>query len=272
MNFFRAVILILCALAWARLPQATEWVATQGDVVTVEIDFPSEAIKLRCLNKSWPVRQLDDGRWRGWIGIDLKQKPGNYAVIWKSGSVSMGNDSIAINKGEFRISRITVKKNMAVFDKNALARIRKDARLIRAAYGKKVNAAPDIVMHGRPVEGIVSTPFGAQRFVNGEPRSPHSGMDIAAPAGTPVQAPLGGRVLLVGKMMYLNGNTVVVGHGNGLVSVFSHMQSVAVRQGEWVASSQLIGKVGATGRATGPHLHWGVRFNMARINPESLLK
>ena len=125
-------------------------------------------------------------------------------------------------------------------------------------------------MHGKPVEGIESSPFGAQRIVNGKPKSPHSGIDIAAPPSTTIKTPLAGQVLLVADM-YLNGKTVAIGHGNGLVSIFSHMRSTAVQQGDWLDTQQKIGEVGATGRATGPHLHWGIRFNSARINPASLL-
>jgi len=157
-----------------------------------------------------------------------------------------------------------------VFDKPTLTRIRSEVKALKASYKVAVDANPDVVMHGKPIEGIVSTPFGAQRFVNGEPRSPHSGIDIAAPAGTVIHAPLAGRVLLVSDM-YLNGKTVAIGHGNGLVSVYSHMQVTKVKKGDWIENGQQIGEVGATGRATGPHLHWGVRFNYARVNPDSLL-
>ena len=159
---------------------------------------------------------------------------------------------------------------MADFDAATLARIRAETKALKATYFEPVDASPDIIMHGRPTEGIESTPFGAQRYVNEKARSPHSGIDIAAAAGTTIITPLAGRVLLVANM-YLNGNLVAIGHGNGLVTVYAHMQSAAVKPGEWVETHQAIGKVGSTGRSTGPHLHWGIRFYGARINPESLL-
>ncbi len=251
--------------------QAMEWSAIQGDVVTLDIISPAKSINLKCFNRAWPVKRLGKGHWRGWIGVDLKKKPGIYNISWTSNTKTVAKDSLLVSKGKFRISHIKVSKKMATFDKPTLARIRAEAKAFKATYTQHVDATPDIVMSGRPVEGIESTPFGAQRFVNGEPRSPHSGIDIATAAGTAIKAPLAGRVLLVANM-YLNGNAVSIGHGNGLVSIYAHMQSTVVKQGEWVETHQLIGKVGSTGRSTGPHLHWGIRFNNARVNPESLLK
>jgi murein DD-endopeptidase MepM/ murein hydrolase activator NlpD len=263
--------LLLIITAWVPSLQATEWTAIQGDVVTVDIVSPGTSIRLKCFNRTWPVKHIIKGHWRGWIGIDLKKKSGIYHILWTSEAGTAAKDTLVVGKGKFRISRIKVSEKMAVFDKPTLARIRAEVKTLKATYRQHVGAKPNIIMHGKPVEGIESTPFGAQRYVNGEPRSPHSGIDIAAPAGTAIKAPLAGRVLLVANM-YLNGNTVVIGHGNGLVSVYSHMRSAAVRQGEWIETHQLIGKVGVTGRATGPHLHWGIRFNNARVNPESLLQ
>jgi len=250
--------------------QATEWSAVQGDVVSVELAYAGKTLSLTCFGKKWPVKSTGNGQWHGWIGIDLKQRVGKHKILWRSGKTVLANDFIRVRKGEFRISRIQVASKLATLGKDILPRYWREVKALKATYVAKVSANPDIVMYGRPIEGIVSTPFGAQRIVNGKPRSPHSGIDIAAPAGTSIVTPLAGRVLLVADM-YLNGKTVAIGHGNGLVSIFSHMQSTHVQRGDWVKTHQKIGEVGATGRATGPHLHWGVRFNKARVNPASLL-
>jgi murein DD-endopeptidase MepM/ murein hydrolase activator NlpD len=263
--------LLLVVMTWVPSLQAMEWSATQGDVVTVDINSSAKSITLKCFNNDWPVKRISKGHWRGWIGIDLRQKPAIYRVSWTSGARSIGIDSLVVSKGKFRISHIKVSNKMAVFDKPTLTRIRAESKALKEAYFEQVDASPDIIMLGKPAEGIESTPFGAQRYVNEKARSPHSGIDIAAAAGTAIVTPLAGRVLLVADM-YLNGNLVAIGHGNGLVTVYAHMLSTAVKQGEWIETHQLIGKVGSTGRSTGPHLHWGVRFNGARINPESLLK
>ncbi|OIO69620.1 MAG: hypothetical protein AUJ57_09055 [Zetaproteobacteria bacterium CG1_02_53_45] len=249
---------------------ATEWQATQGDVVKVETSAVGSRMTLQCFGRNWPVKQNSDGQWRGWIGVDLKKDPGVYNITWSNAAATVGSDQLHVKKGEFRISHIQVEKKMAEFDAKTLARINREAKALKATYVTPVDANPEVHMTGRPVEGIESTPFGAQRYVNNEPRSPHSGIDIAAPAGTPIITPLAGTVLYVADM-YLNGKTVAIGHGNGLVSVYSHMQSTAAKPGQWVVTHQEIGKVGATGRATGPHLHWGVRFYNARVNPETLL-
>ena len=257
-----AILLMACTTAGAR-----EWNAVQGDVVDATATGPVTA--LSCFGKRWPVKQTADGHWHGWVGVDLKQRPGTYDLIWSTPAGKV-RDKLHVDKGSFRISRITVEKKMAVFDAPTLARIRKEIRKLKATYTVRVDAKPAIAMRQWPVHGIESTPFGAQRFVNGEPRAPHSGIDIAAPEGTPVIAPLAGRVLLFASM-YLNGNTIVIGHGNGLISVYSHLGSTPLKEGDWVRAGERIGKVGMTGRATGPHLHWGVRFEQARVNPASLL-
>ncbi|ATX81492.1 Murein DD-endopeptidase MepM and murein hydrolase activator NlpD, containing LysM domain [Mariprofundus ferrinatatus] len=266
-RLFYTLLMIAC---WGGTAQAASWQAVQGEVVTVEATIDAENPRLWCFGKRWPVKKLENGKWRGWIGIDLKTKPTRYPIEWSNGKAVVSRDSLTVTHGEFRISHIQVEKKMAEFDPKTLERIRREVKELKATYSEKVDAAPAIRLFGKPTKGIESTPFGAQRYVNGEPRSPHSGVDIAAPAGTAIETPLAGKVLMVSDM-YLNGITVAIGHGNGLVSVFSHMQSANVEKGQWVETRQMIGKVGSTGRATGPHLHWGVRFRMARVDPQSLL-
>ncbi len=266
-----AILLLAASFLLPPAAAAREWRAVQGGVAHVFLPLAGgEAPALAAFGRNWPVQKADNG-WEGWIGVDLDAAPGRHAVRWKLPDGGERRDALRVDKGRFRISRITVARRMAEFDRETLARIRREARAIRACYRARVpEAHPPARMHRWPVKGVISTPFGARRYVNGEPRAPHAGVDIAAPAGAPVRAPLAGRVLLTGEM-YLNGNTVVIGHGNGLVSVFSHLRRIGVQQGQWVRDGELIGEVGATGRATGPHLHWGVRFNMARVNPLALL-
>jgi len=266
----KRILLLLCAMLWLTPANASEWSVTQGDVASIEIEYAGKTLSLTCFGKKWPLKSTGHNRWHGWIGVDLKKKVGKHNILWRSGKKVIANDFLIVNKGEFRISHIKVAKKMAEFDKATLARYYREVKVLKATYTASVEANPDIVMLGKPIEGIESTPFGAQRYVNGKPKSPHSGIDIAAPAGTAIETPLEGRILMVADM-YLNGKTVAIGHGNGLVSVFSHMKSALVTQGEWVKTRQKIGEVGSTGRSTGPHLHWGIRFNNARINPESIV-
>lgn len=250
------------------------WTAVQGQVIEIDADsLPAGPVHLKAFGRFWPVKRQDDGSVRAWVGVDLAQKPGRYALAWiigKGARAGRRTDQLTVDKGSFRISRITVTKKMAVFDAPTLARIRADQRAMMRTYSMPVKATPNIHMLQWPATGVISTPFGARRYVNGEPRSPHTGIDIAIPTGTPIHAPLAGRVLLVSRM-YLDGTTVVLGHGNGLVSVYCHLSHVDVKQGDWLKTGDVLGESGMTGRATGPHLHWGVRFEKARVDPESLL-
>jgi len=263
-------LLLLLALLIASPLLAQEYHVVQGDVLTLHREIPAGAVSLECFGKQWPVVREKDGKVWAWVGVDLRKATGNYPIVWHAGNWN-DQDRLVVSKGEFRISRITVEKKMAVFGPDELKRIRTDQKLLKDSYRAKVDATPFIHITQMPTPGVVSTPFGAQRYVNGEARSPHSGIDIAAPEGTPVITPLSGKVLVVSDM-YLNGKTVAIGHGHGLVSVFSHLHDVAIKKGEWIDGGSRIGSVGMSGRATGPHLHWGIRFNQARINPYSIMR
>jgi murein DD-endopeptidase MepM/ murein hydrolase activator NlpD len=248
---------------------ASEWVATQGDMIEVHTHSNTPIQSLSALGKTWPIKQLDKHEWQGWIGIDLKQKSGTYPILWQTKHSNI-KDSLQVNKSKFRISNITVSKKMSNFDAKAIQRIHADQQAIKQTYDMKVELFPDFSKVRMPVQGIESTPFGAQRYVNGQPRSPHSGIDIAAPKGTPIIAPLDGKVLLVADM-FLNGKLIAIGHGAGLVTLYAHLGKTLVQVGDDVQAGQKIAEVGMSGRSTGPHLHWGVKFNHTRINPHSLL-
>lgn len=268
---------LLLAVIWLwQLPDATarEWTVRQGGLLKITVQPPAGAnqLQVQAFGKSWPSDIQPDGRLLAWIGVDLRTKPGAYPLRWQTGDASswFQEDRIIVLDGEFQKSYIKVAKKMAEFDAAAIARIRADQAAFRHAYQATVKASPAIVFAAMPVGGIISSPFGAQRFVNDQPRSPHSGIDIAVAEGTPITAPLAGRVLLA-EAMFLNGNAIAIGHGRSLVTVYTHMQMLEVQKGQWVDTGEYIGKVGTTGRVTGAHLHWGVRFNGARINPLALI-
>lgn len=262
MNVAVLVILVLIAMPAIALDERT---IVQGGVLVISL--PEEQVgqvdQISALEKQWPCMQKASVN-RCWIGVDLNTRPGHYKARW--GKEEGQSLMFQVEQGDFRISKITVAKQMSSFDEKTLKRIRQDQQKLKASYLQGAALSPDLDQTIKPVEGVVSTPFGAQRYVNGEARSPHSGVDIAAPEGTPVKAPLSGKVVLV-EDMYLNGNTVAVAHGSGLVSVFCHLQQANVKEGAVVGQGDVIGLVGQTGRSTGPHLHWGLRFHNARVNP-----
>jgi len=131
----------------------------------------------------------------------------------------------------------------------------------------------DVLSNGlftRPVDGVTTSPFGLKRFYNGEARRPHTGLDYAGDTGTPIKAPADGKVILAGEFFF-NGNAIFLDHGQGLISVYIHMNERLAQQGQQIKQGDVIGTIGQTGRATGPHLHWGIYLNQTVVNPNLLI-
>ena len=178
---------------------------------------------------------------------------------------------IKINKKDFGESRITIldesKVNLSEEDSQ---RAYKESQLIRSSLNSySINIKPSLKFIN-PVNGIISSRYGKQRYINDQPRSPHLALDIAAAEGTKIIAPASGKVILVGNFFY-SGNFLILDHGFGLLSSYSHMSKVNVKTNDYLNQGDIIGEVGSTGRVTGPHLHWTVYLSKERINPESLL-
>lgn len=172
-----------------------------------------------------------------------------------------------VNDKKYREQRITVSNSRHVNPlADDMARITRELELQNAAYRQFSPNVPSNVLLDAPVKGPLSSPFGLKRFFNGEPRAPHSGLDFAVPTGTPVAAPAAGKVILTGDYFF-NGNTVFLDHGQGLITMYCHLSVIDVKVGDTLARGQVLGKVGATGRVTGAHLHWNVSLNDARVDP-----
>ena len=156
----------------------------------------------------------------------------------------------------------------------ALKRIKDDTEVVRVARRSQSHKVPLFLESGfiRPVRGHITGVFGSQRILNGQPKSPHWGVDIAAPMGEPVYSPADGIVSLVSKNMYLMGNTLMIDHGLGVQSIFIHLDSINVKKGDYINQGSVIAHVGMTGRATGPHLHWGVSVGAIPVDPMRLTK
>ena len=147
-----------------------------------------------------------------------------------------------------------------------MERITRESKQIKSALRHWSQQDDVALAFEKPVEGPTSSPFGLRRFFNEQARNPHSGLDIAAPEGTPIRAPAPGTVIETGDFFF-NGNTELLDHGQGLVTMYCHMNKIDVTPGQNVDSGEVLGEVGMTGRVTGPHLHWGVSLNDARIDP-----
>ena len=160
---------------------------------------------------------------------------------------------------------------MVDLSKSDSDRAYKESLLIKKALNTFTNNISPSFNFISPVEGIISSRYGKKRFINDKPRSPHLALDIAASEGTTIIAPSSGRIILVGEFFY-SGKYIMLDHGKGLISSYSHMSEISVSIDSKVKKGDILGKVGSTGRVTGPHLHWSVYLNKERINPESLLK
>ncbi|MCZ6890637.1 MAG: M23 family metallopeptidase [Gammaproteobacteria bacterium] len=200
------------------------------------------------------------------IGIPLQAKVGTHSAIVQTQSRGSVRIEFEISAKDYPEQHITIAdKRMVDPLADDLKRIRKESRLMRDAYALRTEVA-ELAPFQQPVDGRISSPFGLKRVLNQQPRRPHSGLDIAAPTGTPINAPAPGSVAVIGDFFF-NGNTVLVDHGGGLVTMFCHMSEITVAVGEIVTRGQQLGLVGATGRATGPHLHWTVSLQGVRVDP-----
>lgn len=218
------------------------------------------------LNKPVLVARTDTGRWFAIVGIPLSAPIEKQELeVSRGGKKSI--EIFLIRDKKYREQRITLKTNKHVdLSPEDLARYEREKKLQDDAYQQFSAQSPSNILLDRPVKGPLSSPFGLKRFFNDQPRAPHSGLDFAVPTGTPVQSPAAGRVILVGDYFF-NGKTVFVDHGQGMISMFCHLSTIDVKSGQQLARGQILGKVGATGRVTGAHLHWNVSLNDARVDP-----
>ncbi len=216
------------------------------------------------------LRRSDDG-WLAIAGIPLDHAPGMTAVTVRRADGETLEVPFEVVPADYATQHLEVPNRRHVDpDPADLERIRRERDVIDAAIGRYRPDASPPLRFGAPVAGRRSSSFGLRRFFNGQPRSPHKGMDIAAPAGTAVATPLPGRVTASGSYFF-NGNTVIVDHGQGLITMYCHLQTVDVTEGAELAAGERLGSVGATGRVTGPHLHWGVYLNGTAVDPALFL-
>ena len=216
------------------------------------------------------VAVIKNDEWHAVVGIPLKQNIGQAKLLVTENKLEKSNIQFEVNDKKYRTQELTVKPGQVNLSEENLARYRKELKRINKAKASwtAVDEVPFKFIY--PVEGPRSSSFGLRRVFNGESRNPHSGMDIAAPTGTPILSAASGKVIETGDYFF-NGNTVFVDHGQGLISMYCHMSKIDVQVGDSLVQGEKLGEVGATGRVTGPHLHFGVQLNRTWINPALLL-
>lgn len=250
-------------------------------VLTITPDAGAASVAVRAFERQVPAYTLRAGVWQALLGIDLDQKPGTYTVTVEAHSgadTRRGEEALVVRPRTFATRTLRVDPEFVNPPEALLARIASEAVFVRDVTER---SAPERLWRApfvRPVPDPANSRFGTRSVFNGEVRRPHGGADFLSAAGTPVRAPNAGRVAAArdlfftgNTVIFFTGNTVIVDHGLGVVSLLAHLSAMDVEEGQRVTAGQVVGRVGATGRVTGPHLHWAVTVAGARVDPLSVL-
>lgn len=264
------IITFILLLAFTFQLQAEELVQhnpVPGGIALIELpDSPHPPKAFFQQHRVMVIRQ--DQLWLAVVGLPLTLKPGEQQLKLESSPPT--SISFQVDEKSYESQHITVKNKRHVSpNEQDMKRIRTESALSKAAlshWSDSPSVLPELIL---PTHGRLSSPFGLRRYFNEQPRKPHSGIDIAAPKGTEIIAPADGTVIRQGEFFF-NGKTLFIDHGQGLITMYCHMEEISVSEGEQLKQGQRLGSVGSTGRSTGPHLHWGVSLNNARIDPALL--
>ncbi len=249
-----------------RAVELPDGVAVPGGVALVELPADSDTTRVRFNQR--PVLVAATGEtYTAVIGLPLGTQPGTHSLTLRTLDGRQTNVDFQVKDKQYQTQHLTIKDKRKVNpEKRDMQRISREQKRIKDALANWDPRSPTSLRFELPVEAPMSSPFGLRRFFNEQPRKPHSGLDLAAAAGTPVRAPAAGRISDTGDFFF-NGNTVFIDHGQGLVTMYCHLSRIDVRAGQQVQAGEVIGAVGQTGRVTGPHLHWSVSLNDARVDP-----
>jgi murein DD-endopeptidase MepM/ murein hydrolase activator NlpD len=250
--------------------------ANQGEAV--QISLPHEpgmkSIVVEWTMKTVPAIRVQE-RWISVIGVDVNQAAGEHKadviVTMDDGRVDRREAVIKVGSTDFPTTQLKVAEQFVQLSPANQERANREAKEIDAIYSKITDAILWEQPFTSPIPGGTGSNFGHRRVFNGEARAPHAGADLRAKTGTPIQAANRGRVVL-SKNLFFTGNTVILDHGLGIYSLYAHLSRLDVKSGTIVTRGQLVGLAGATGRVTGPHLHWGIRVQGARVDPFSLIE
>ena len=237
-----------------------------GGVVLLPVPGAADSPPTVKLGESRAMVLRVKDQWLAVVGVPLATEPGPLKI-----SIGSEKDAvIEIKSKQYRVQKLKVAPKMVDLAPADQARTDSERPRIQAALATFSDAPPSTLRLLPPIPGPRSSSYGLRRVFNDQPRNPHTGMDIAAPTGTPIKSPAPGRVIDTGEFFF-NGNTVLVDHGQGLVTMYCHLSAIDVKAGDELKTGDVLGKVGATGRVTGPHLHWGVVLNGTMVDPALFL-
>jgi murein DD-endopeptidase MepM/ murein hydrolase activator NlpD len=256
------LMLALPAAAIAALPRAS---AVPGGVAIIDIGAASAAEPQVSLGERRVLTLVDGGRRKAIVGLALATQPGEQKLEVREATGTRSLTFKVLPK-KYREQKLTVPQRQVDLSPEDTARVEKEQVRLRSIYDSFSDGVPETVSLQVPAPGVRQNTFGSRRVFNGQSRNPHSGMDIAASTGTLIRAPADGTVVDTGNYFF-NGNNLLIDHGQGFITMYCHLSAFDVKAGDKVKAGQLIGKVGATGRVTGPHLHFGVLLNGASVDP-----
>lgn len=249
--------------------------AQQGQALQLSIpdEVGIEKAELHWQEKVIPYTHAGK-EWFTVVGLDLDMKPGSYTGdvrVTKKGAVEHRSVKIDVKAVKFPVEHLQVAEKYVELSPENTERALREAKELEAIHGTVSGEAlwtqPFVV----PIPGGTGSAFGKRRVFNGESRNPHAGADLKATTGTPIRSTNRGRVVLA-KDLFFTGNTVIVDHGLGIYTLYAHLSRIDVANGDMVERAQVVGLAGATGRVTGPHLHWGTRVQNTRVDPFSLVR
>jgi murein DD-endopeptidase MepM/ murein hydrolase activator NlpD len=254
--------------------------SSQGSLLLIDLkgSKPFAEVRGEWGGRSVPLwsEKADESRRKGLLGVDLEKAPGEYELKvtgeTASGEKMICSVIVTVRKGQFATEKLQVGKQFVEPSPEQIKRADEERQKLRDIFDR---VTPERLWDGRfriPLDGVTTgSNFGKRRILNGNPGSPHGGADLPGAAGTPVHSAQRGRVVLAEELFFA-GNTVVVDHGLGIYTFYGHLSEIDAKVGDLVEAGTVLGKVGATGRVTGPHLHWGLTVERARVNPMLLVR
>ena len=257
----------LLAADAASLPRSS---AVPGGLAIVDVGSASEPAPQVEFEGREVLTLLDGDRRKALVGLALATKPGNHALSVKDTAGAARSIAFKVADKKYVEQKLKVPQSQVDLSPEDAARVDAEQKRLRALFDSFTGSVPATLRLAQPVNGPRSSSFGLRRVFNGQSRNPHAGMDIAAATGTPIKAPADGMVVDAGSYFF-NGNNLVLDHGHGFITMYCHLSAFVAKPGDKVTTGQVIGKVGSTGRVTGPHLHFGVMLNGAWVDPALFL-